>query len=68
MGNLLIYVGQPKQAIDQVKEAIRLNPLHATWYVYYLGMGLEPGDKRPIMEMVEDDLEALRASVRRKRH
>jgi adenylate cyclase len=24
MGNLLIYVGQPKQAIDQVKEAIRL--------------------------------------------
>ena len=27
-----------------------------------------PGDKRPIMEMVEDDLEALRQSVRRKRH
>jgi hypothetical protein len=27
-----------------------------------------PGDKRPIMEMLEDDLEALRASVRRKRH
>ena len=26
------------------------------------------GDKRPIMEMLEDDLEALRASVRRKRH
>ena len=41
MGNLLIYVGQPKQAIDQVKEAIRLNPLHATWYVYYLGWAYE---------------------------
>ena len=68
MGNLLIYVGQPKQAIDQVKEAIRLNPLHATWYVYYLGWAWTPGDKRPIMEMLEDDLEALRASVRRKRH
>ena len=42
MGNLLIYVGQPKQAIDQVKEAIRLNPLHATWYVYYLGWAWTP--------------------------
>ena len=26
MGNLLVYIGQPKQAIDQLKEAIRLNP------------------------------------------
>jgi len=41
MGNLLIYVGQPKQAIDQVKDAIRLNPLHANWYVYYLGWAYE---------------------------
>ena len=24
--NFLIYIGQPKQAVDQVKEAIRLNP------------------------------------------
>ena len=27
-----------------------------------------PGDKRPIMEMLGEDLEALRESVRRKRH
>ena len=33
MGNFLIYIGQPKQAIDQVKEAIRLNPYHENWYV-----------------------------------
>ena len=30
MANFLIYIGQPKQAIDQVKEAIRLNPFHET--------------------------------------
>jgi adenylate cyclase len=41
MGNLLIYVGQPKQAIDQLKEAIRLNPNHYNWYVYYLGWAYE---------------------------
>ena len=33
MGNFLIFNGQPIQAIDQVKEAIRLNPFHETWYV-----------------------------------
>ena len=27
MGNLLVYIGKPKQAIDQLKEAIRLNPI-----------------------------------------
>jgi TolB-like protein/class 3 adenylate cyclase/Tfp pilus assembly protein PilF len=41
MGNLLIYVGQPKQAIEQVKEAIRLNPNHYEWYVYYVGWAYE---------------------------
>jgi tetratricopeptide (TPR) repeat protein len=41
MGNLLIYIGQPKQAIDQVKEAIRLNPNHEDWYVYYVGWAYE---------------------------
>ena len=30
MGNLLIYIGQPKQTIDQVNEAIRLNPITRT--------------------------------------
>ena len=41
MGNFLIYIGQPKQAIDQVKEAIRLNPNHENWYVEYLGRAYE---------------------------
>jgi adenylate cyclase len=41
MANLLIYVGQPKQAIDQLKEAIRLNPFHDKWYTEYLGWAYE---------------------------
>jgi adenylate cyclase len=41
MGNFLIYIGQPKQAIDQVKEAIRLNPFHENWYLEYLGWAYE---------------------------
>ena len=40
MANFLIFIGQPKQAIDQVKEAIRLNPFHENWYVGISGMGL----------------------------
>src|SRR5262245_23433599 len=41
MANLLIWIGQPKQAIDQVKEAIRLNPFHENWYEDYLGWAYE---------------------------
>jgi adenylate cyclase len=41
MANFLIFIGQPKQAIDQVKEAIRLNPFHENWYVEYLGWAYE---------------------------
>ena len=41
MANFLIFVGQPKEAIDQVKEAIRLNPFHENWYVEYLGWAYE---------------------------
>lgn len=37
MANLLIYVGQPEQAVSQLKEAIRLNPFHEAWYTEYLG-------------------------------
>jgi TolB-like protein/class 3 adenylate cyclase/Tfp pilus assembly protein PilF len=44
MGNFLIYIGQPKQAIDQVKEAIRLNPFHENWYLEYLGWAYEEAD------------------------
>jgi TolB-like protein/class 3 adenylate cyclase/Tfp pilus assembly protein PilF len=41
MANFLIFIGQPKRAIDQVKEAIRLNPFHEGWYVEYLGWAYE---------------------------
>jgi tetratricopeptide (TPR) repeat protein len=41
MGNLLVYIGETKQAIDQLKEAIRLNPFHERWYVEYLGWAYE---------------------------
>ena len=59
MGNLLIYVGQPKQAIDQVKEAIRLNPNHEPWYTEYLGWAYEnasmPREAIEILESVIDE-------------
>ena len=41
MANFLIWIGEPKQAIDQVKEAIRLNPFHENWYEEYLGWAYE---------------------------
>jgi adenylate cyclase len=41
MANFLIWIGQPKQAIDQIKEAIRLNPFHESWYEDYLGWAYE---------------------------
>jgi adenylate cyclase len=44
MSNFLVYVGQPKQAIDQLKEAIRLNPNHERWYDEYLGWAYEEAD------------------------
>lgn len=58
MGNLLIYIGQPKQAIDQLKEAIRLNPFHEDWYVEYLGWAYEeagmPQEAIQTLEQVVD--------------
>ena len=41
MANFLIWIGEPKQAIDQVKEAMRLNPFHENWYEEYLGWAYE---------------------------
>lgn len=41
MANMLIYVGQPEQAIEQVKEAMRLNPFHEDWYPEYLARAYE---------------------------
>ena len=37
MANFLIFMGDPKQAIEHAKEAIRLNPFHENWYDEYLG-------------------------------
>ena len=58
MANFLIYVGQPKQAVDQVKEAIRLNPFHENWYLEYLGWAYEksgmPKEAIGILEQVID--------------
>jgi TolB-like protein/class 3 adenylate cyclase/Tfp pilus assembly protein PilF len=54
MANLLIYIGQPKQAITQVKEAIRLNPFHEKWYDEYLGWAYEEaGMPREAIEVLE---------------
>lgn len=66
MANLLIYTGQPKQAIAQVKEAIRLNPFHEKWYDEYLGWAYEeagmPQEAIEVLEQVigkDPDPEAI---------
>ena len=41
MANMLVYIGQQPQAIEQLKKAIRLNPFHDPWYVEYLGWAYE---------------------------
>lgn len=37
MASLLIYVGRPQQAIDQLREAMSRNPFYDRWYAEYLG-------------------------------
>jgi adenylate cyclase len=58
---MLVYVGQPKQAIDQLKEAMRLNPHHEKWYKYYLGWAYEEAG------MPTEAIGGFRTSVRFKR-
>ena len=41
MSNFLVYMGEPQKAIDQLNEAIRLNPNHEAWYIQYLGWAYE---------------------------
>jgi TolB-like protein/cytochrome c-type biogenesis protein CcmH/NrfG len=41
MGNFLVFIDQIPQAINQLKEAIKLNPNHDRWYVDYLGWAYE---------------------------
>jgi tetratricopeptide (TPR) repeat protein len=58
MGNFLIFIGQPKRAIDQVKEAIRLNPFHESWYVEYLGWAYEEaGMPKEAIEIFEQAID-----------
>ena len=58
MSNFLIYVGQPKQAIDQLKEAIRLNPFHERWYDEFLGWAYEDaGMPKEAIETLEPVLD-----------
>ena len=39
--NFLIYMGRPKEAIEQIKESKRLNPKPETWVNQYLGWAYE---------------------------
>jgi adenylate cyclase len=63
MGNLLIYIGQPKQAADQLEEAVRLNPFHEKWYDEYLGWAYEEADM-PLkaIEKLEEVIDLKNAS------
>jgi len=53
MANYLIYSGQPKKAIDQLKEAIRLNPFHENWYIEFLGWAYEEAGMPEAIETFE---------------
>ena len=58
MANFLIFIGQPKQAIDQAKEAIRLNPFHENWYLEYLGWAYEEaGMPKEAIEVFEQAID-----------
>ena len=58
MGSLLIYIGQPKQAIDQEKEAIQLNPNHHNWYLHYMGWAYEEaGMPKEAIEIFEQAID-----------
>ena len=54
MANFLIYMGRPKQAIDQVIESKRLIPFPESWVDQYLGWAYEEA------EMPEQAIETLK--------
>ena len=37
MGDAMTYCGQTGQAVDLLSRAMRLNPYHPDWYIWYLG-------------------------------
>ena len=58
MGNFLVFVDRTPQAIDQLKEAIRLNPNHERWYTDYLGWAYEHAGKYDkAIETIEPTIE-----------
>jgi len=59
MANLLIDLGRCDEALDWIKRAIRLNPLHPAWYLYAIGEA-HYGARR-----YEEALEPLRTAANR---
>ena len=54
MGNLLVFIGKPQRAIDQLKDSIRLNTRRKDWYVQYLGWAYEEaGMPKEAIEVLE---------------
>jgi adenylate cyclase len=52
--NFLIFMGDPKQAVEHAREAIRLNPFHENWYDEYLGWAYaEAGMSREAIEVFQ---------------
>jgi adenylate cyclase len=59
MANLLIDLGRFDEALEWLKRAVRLNPLHPAWYLYAIGEA-NYGARR-----YEQALEPLRSAVHR---
>jgi TolB-like protein/class 3 adenylate cyclase/Tfp pilus assembly protein PilF len=58
MANLLIFLGEPKQAIEHAKEGIRLNPFHEAWYDEYLGWAYaEAGMPKEAIEVFQKTID-----------
>ncbi len=58
MGNFLVYIGEPQQAIEQLKDAIRLNPNHEAGMLNISGWAYEHAG------MPEKAIETLKPMVR----
>jgi adenylate cyclase len=67
MTNLLIYLGEPARAIEQLQLAMRLNPYHPQWYEEYLGWAYEeagrPEDAIGVLEPIREPEEWVRRTL-----
>lgn len=62
MAQLLIYTGKHDHAIEQLEQAIRLNPLHEQWYDEFLAWAYEEkGQPEKAIELLSrfDELEGI---------